>query len=427
MISNIFWTFGPFFVIFGGTIPYIFQYLEISRQKSAAGFSLYICFILCVANILKIQFWISKRFQMTLLYSSLVMLLCMLVMLEISVRMNRQTVPLTQRKSIWNAGYVAFWQWHDLFSYICALLLFSGVIAIVTFVLYGLFKMEIYIQTLGSIPFVLEASFGWSQLLKNFNRKSTTGMRYDQEREQFLEYQRYSKELETELDLELNSYKKKLAELEGSNRRLTSELENIKKRYETERQEFLSTESTLRTKLTATENNYKDLKEKLRRVEQFNDDLERRERIQAQELVDWANRYEKCLERCAILEAGVFNGEEEMEHNGASQSPDVLTDRTNILKRSVMNSSHINTPTTITHKDMVISSLPNSNHSIEATCNGFHNVGNSSKKSPMLALSPKTKDRSSSAIVSSLFRKIEEVEKQMDPNKYIIHRTPNRK
>ncbi|KAI1725837.1 nuclear distribution protein nudE-like 1-A [Ditylenchus destructor] len=357
------------------------------------------------------------------------MLLCMLAMLEISVRMNRQTVPLAQRKSIWNAGYVAFWQWHDLFSFIYALLLFAGIIAILTFVFYGLFKFEIYIQILGSIPFVLEASFGWSQLLKNFNRKSTAGMRYDQEREQFLEYQRYSKELETELDLELNSYKKKLAELEGSNRRLTSELENLKKRYETERQEFLSTESTLRTKLTATENNYKDLKEKLRRVEQFNDDLERRERIQAQELVDWANRYEKCLERCAILEAGVFNGEEEMDHNGASQekSPDVLTDRTNILKRSIMNSSHISTPTTITHKDMEISSLPNSNHSIEATCNGFHNAVNSPKKTPMLTLSPKTKERPSSAIVTSLFRKIEEVEKQVDPNKYIIHRTPNRK
>lgn len=44
-----------------------------------------------------------------------------------------------------------------------------------------------------------------------------------------------------------------------------------------------------------------------------------------------------------------------MDHNGASQekSPDVLTDRTNILKRSIMNSSHISTPTTITHKGMI--------------------------------------------------------------------------
>lgn len=248
---------------------------------------------------------------------------------------------------------------------------------------------------------------------------------YEQEREQFLEYQRYSKELETELDLELNSYKKKLTELETSNRRLTSEVETLKSRYEKERQELLSTESTLRSKLTSSENNYKDLKEKLRRVEQLNDDLERRERIQAQELVDWANRYEKCLERCAYLESGVFNSEEDMDHNGSVQSPEILTDRTNVLKRNIINSSHNCTPATITHKDLDGNSLHNSNYSIESQCNGFHNVADSPKRT--LYFSPKIKERPSSAIVTSLFRKIEEVEKQVDPNKYIIHRTPNRK
>uniref|UniRef100_A0A915EEP1 Uncharacterized protein n=1 Tax=Ditylenchus dipsaci TaxID=166011 RepID=A0A915EEP1_9BILA len=51
---------------------------------------------------------------------------------------------------------------------------------------------------------------------------------YEQEREQFIEFQSYSKELETELDIELTTLKKKVSELDGSNRRAFNELENYK-------------------------------------------------------------------------------------------------------------------------------------------------------------------------------------------------------
>ena len=45
------------FIVVGGAIPYVFQYAEIYRRKSAAGFSLLVCLALCVANILRIEFW----------------------------------------------------------------------------------------------------------------------------------------------------------------------------------------------------------------------------------------------------------------------------------------------------------------------------------------------------------------------------------
>uniref|UniRef100_A0A183BVG5 Transmembrane protein 188 n=1 Tax=Globodera pallida TaxID=36090 RepID=A0A183BVG5_GLOPA len=90
------------FIVIGGAIPYVFQYAEIYRRKSAAGFSLLVCLALCIANILRIEFWIGKRFELPLLVQSIVMLAVMAGMLEISVRMNRRIVPLTARTSVWS-------------------------------------------------------------------------------------------------------------------------------------------------------------------------------------------------------------------------------------------------------------------------------------------------------------------------------------
>lgn len=45
------------FIIFGGAVPYVFQYMEIVERKNSQGFSLLVCLSLCIANILRILFW----------------------------------------------------------------------------------------------------------------------------------------------------------------------------------------------------------------------------------------------------------------------------------------------------------------------------------------------------------------------------------
>uniref|UniRef100_A0A0N5CEP6 PQ-loop repeat-containing protein n=1 Tax=Strongyloides papillosus TaxID=174720 RepID=A0A0N5CEP6_STREA len=90
------------FIIFGGSIPYVFQYLEINERKDARGFSLYVCLTLCIANILRILFWFGNHFDTPLLIQSAVMLITMFIMLEISVRMNKKTVLKSQWTSIWS-------------------------------------------------------------------------------------------------------------------------------------------------------------------------------------------------------------------------------------------------------------------------------------------------------------------------------------
>ncbi|KAI6204080.1 hypothetical protein M3Y94_00631100 [Aphelenchoides besseyi] len=162
------------FMVVGGAIPYVFQYVEIYRRKSALGFSLLVCLALCVANILRILFWFGKRFETVLLVQSIVMIGCMLLMLEISVRMNKKMLPASQRKSLWKGDFVnAFWKWNDLSSFVAALGIFTVIASVVTFFFT---QFPIYVEALGMVALLVEACLGLPQLIRNFQRRSTQGM-----------------------------------------------------------------------------------------------------------------------------------------------------------------------------------------------------------------------------------------------------------
>jgi len=59
---------------------------------------------LLIANILRIEFWFGKRFETPLLVQSIVMIICMLVMLELCIRVYskslRHHLPVNQQKEI---------------------------------------------------------------------------------------------------------------------------------------------------------------------------------------------------------------------------------------------------------------------------------------------------------------------------------------
>lgn len=44
-------------MVFGGVIPYIPQYRTIRRTRNSDGFSTWVCFVLLIANILRVFFW----------------------------------------------------------------------------------------------------------------------------------------------------------------------------------------------------------------------------------------------------------------------------------------------------------------------------------------------------------------------------------
>lgn len=83
-------------LIFGPILGYIPQYGEISRTHNTEGFSTLVCFILIASNILRAFFWILKRFELTLLFQSLVMIVAQLALLELIVRLNLKRRPHKQ-------------------------------------------------------------------------------------------------------------------------------------------------------------------------------------------------------------------------------------------------------------------------------------------------------------------------------------------
>ena len=54
-------------MIFGGVVPYIPQYRDIARSENTDGFSPMVCFVLLIANTLRILFWFGRHFELPLL------------------------------------------------------------------------------------------------------------------------------------------------------------------------------------------------------------------------------------------------------------------------------------------------------------------------------------------------------------------------
>ena len=83
------------FMIFGGVVPYIPQYHMINRTRNSTGFSTLVCLSLLVANILRILFWFGHPFEMPLLLQSIIMIICMIIMLELCVRVRSENFHLS--------------------------------------------------------------------------------------------------------------------------------------------------------------------------------------------------------------------------------------------------------------------------------------------------------------------------------------------
>jgi len=69
-------------LIFGPNIAYISQISKFRKLNSSQGFSKKICLLILIANILRIFFWIGKRFDITLLYQSIVAIIMQLFLLN---------------------------------------------------------------------------------------------------------------------------------------------------------------------------------------------------------------------------------------------------------------------------------------------------------------------------------------------------------
>ncbi|KAG2218872.1 hypothetical protein INT45_003939 [Circinella minor] len=187
-------------MVLGPIVGYVDQYFIIRRKQSSAGFSSVTCGVLLIANILRIFFWLGKRFDETLLVQSVAMILAQLVLLEIVVRFRHDPSPLTLysdlRDSFSTDGtedddelveddglsghersrprrfLSSIWSWGHYLDYVNFLLGFTTFIAVLYLLLGG---YSTFVETLGFLSLGIESTLPVPQCLSNFRRKSTHG------------------------------------------------------------------------------------------------------------------------------------------------------------------------------------------------------------------------------------------------------------
>lgn len=165
-------------MIFGGVVPYIPQYQIIKRSRNASGFSTFVCLSLLIANILRILFWFGHWFEYPLLAQSVIMIVCMLVMLELCIRVKSEnnyanSTGTSPPKKFTDFDMNYFWKWTDFLSYFQFI---SCFIAVGAFLTYLFINSSFFIEFLGFASVFTEACLALPQFYKNFRNKSTEGM-----------------------------------------------------------------------------------------------------------------------------------------------------------------------------------------------------------------------------------------------------------
>ncbi|KAE8598135.1 hypothetical protein XENTR_v10016736 [Xenopus tropicalis] len=178
-------------MIFGGVVPYIPQYRDIRRTQNAEGFSIYVCLMLLIANILRILFWFGHHFESPLLWQSIIMIVTMLLMLKLctEVRVANELNPKRRsftasdskdeefkthpKRCFLDFDTAFFWHWSRFIDYVQCVLAFTGVTGYIT---YLFLDSTLFVEILGFLAVFTEALLGVPQLYRNHQNYSTEGM-----------------------------------------------------------------------------------------------------------------------------------------------------------------------------------------------------------------------------------------------------------
>ncbi|CAO3644277.1 unnamed protein product [Cunninghamella echinulata] len=179
-------------MVFAPVLGYIDQYRIIYQSKTSEGFNPKACGILLIANILRIFFWFGKRFDKTLLFQSIVMIVSQLILLEIVIRYR----PIETTSLLYNddsssttssATYdgdidhpwvrawhkrKTFWNWPDFMDYLNFLLAFTTGCAVLFICLH---QVPYLFDIIGIISLGIESTLPFPQCISNFKNRSIEG------------------------------------------------------------------------------------------------------------------------------------------------------------------------------------------------------------------------------------------------------------
>jgi uncharacterized protein with PQ loop repeat len=173
-------------MIFTPNLGFIAQIIKFRNLKSSQGFSKLLSFITLIANILRIYFWVGKRFSIYLLLQSVCSVVMQIVLINECLKWSEDPIKKENYKSnafhfnlkkpISLLDYRNFWDWPYLIDYIYFLTLFSIIIGLVSNII-G-FEHVFYVESLGAISATVEAVVGVPQMIINCKTKNTDSLSY---------------------------------------------------------------------------------------------------------------------------------------------------------------------------------------------------------------------------------------------------------
>lgn len=178
-------------MVVGPVLTFLPQYLDIRASENADGFSPYICLILLVSNIVRVFFWLQKRFQIPLLLQSLVMIVGQLCLLDVIVSVKlrqRPDLPYASNYSFHSrrliplavsTSWATFWKWPFFSDYVAFLGVVVGVVGLATATNLLLLQSSLTMEAMGLFALLLESTLAMPQAYQNWQSGSVRGLRQD--------------------------------------------------------------------------------------------------------------------------------------------------------------------------------------------------------------------------------------------------------
>ncbi|ORY79033.1 hypothetical protein BCR37DRAFT_350016 [Protomyces lactucae-debilis] len=157
------------FLITSPLTSYVDTILSIRRLKTSAGFSIDLCGINLVANLLRINFWIGKRYEWSLLVQSIVMVVTQLFLLQACLEYRPIRLKTQESERPFN-----LWQWSNRNTYWHSLLRLVAALFVLQY-LFG--RYPLYVDLLGTVALGIEATLPIPQFLSNLRHRSVQGVR----------------------------------------------------------------------------------------------------------------------------------------------------------------------------------------------------------------------------------------------------------
>ncbi|KAK0711919.1 NUDE protein [Lasiosphaeris hirsuta] len=208
------------------------------------------------------------------------------------------------------------------------------------------------------------------------------------------EFQTSSKELEAELEKDLDAADKRERDLQEKAEALSYEVEEWKRKYKESKAEANAAQGVLEKEITTLRDTSRTLQLRLRDIEVANDDFERQARNTTSSLEDLESKYNVAIERNVMMEEEVKIGEQERENLRveAQRLREELSDlkiEAEILQDKIkkQESRHLSAIST----DISIPESPTFDHSPQSTAS-----------SPMVTTPPDTKSLSTAETISEL-------------------------